>query len=64
MNKKFSILIWFSLQFVAMGPIGNKPALVKIMAWRGTGDKPLPESMLTWLVDAYMFGFGGGDLIY
>ena len=35
-------------------PIDNKQALVQVMAWRRTGDKPLPESMLTWFTDAYM----------
>ena len=34
--------------------IDNPPALVKIMAWRRIGDKPLSEPMLTRLTDAYM----------
>ena len=34
------------LKFVPKGPISNIPALVLIMAWRRTGDKPLSESML------------------
>ena len=29
------------------GPINNKPALVQIMAWRRTGDKPLSEPVMT-----------------
>ena len=37
-----------------MGPIDNKAALVQVMAWRRTGDKPLPESMRTQFTDAYM----------
>ena len=41
MNEKFSILIQISLKFVPTGPIENKPAVVQIMAWRRTGDKPL-----------------------
>ena len=32
----------------------NKPALVQVMAWRRTGDKPLPELMLIQFTDAYM----------
>ena len=32
-----------SLQYVRKGPIDNNPALVQIMAWRLTGDKPLHE---------------------
>ena len=35
-------------------PIDNKPALVQVMAWHRTGDKPLPEPMLTQSTDAYM----------
>ena len=34
------------LKFVAKGPIDNNPALVKIMAWRRPGDKPLSEPMM------------------
>ena len=39
---------------VLTDPIDNKRALIQAMAWRGTGDKPLPELMLTQFVDAYM----------
>ena len=30
------------------------------MAWRGIGDKPLPEPMLTWFIDDSTGGGGGG----
>ena len=33
-----------SLNFVPMGPIDNKSSLVRVMAWRQTGDKPLPRT--------------------
>ena len=46
-NENFFILIKFSLKFVSKGPINNIPALVQIMAWRRSGDKPLSEPMLT-----------------
>ena len=32
---------------IPRSPIDNKPALVEVMAWRRTGDKPLPETMVT-----------------
>ena len=32
-----------SLKFVSKSPIDNDTALVQIMAWRRTGDKPLSE---------------------
>ena len=43
-----------SLEFVPMSPIDNNPTLVQVMAWRRTGDKPLPELMLTQFIEAYM----------
>ena len=54
MNEKFRISLWISLKFVPRGPIKNGPALVQVMAWHWTGDKPFPEPMLTWLAEAYM----------
>ena len=50
--NEFCILIKISLKFVLNGPIGNNPALVQIMTWCQTGDKPLSESMLTQFTDA------------
>ena len=40
-----------SLDFIPKIPIGNKPALVQIMAWRLTGDKPLSELMMVYCKD-------------
>ena len=39
---------------VPKGLIDNKAALIQVMAWRRTGDKPLPELMLIQFLDAYM----------
>ena len=55
MNEKFCILILISLKFVPKGPIDNKPALVQVMDWCWTGDKPLPEPMLIQFTDAYIW---------
>ena len=46
-NENDKILIWFSLKFVPMSPIYNNPALIQVMTWHWTGDKALPEPMLT-----------------
>ena len=54
MNENICILIRISRKFILKGPIDNKLALVQVMAWRRTGDKPLPEPMLTQFTDAYM----------
>ena len=43
-----------SLKYVGKGPIDNNPALVQIMAWRQTSDKPLSELMLAQFGDAKM----------
>ena len=48
------ILIQISLNHVPRSPIGNKSALVRLMAWRQSGDKPLPGPMMTQFTDAYM----------
>ena len=48
-NEKFCISIWISLKFVPEGPI-DKSALIQIMAWRWTGDKPLPEPILAQFI--------------
>ena len=54
LNENIRMLIQISLKFVPKGPIDNKSALVQVMAWRRTGDKPLPETMMTQFTDAYM----------
>ena len=41
-----------SLKFVPRSPIENEPALGQVMVWRRTGDKPLPEPMLTQITDS------------
>ena len=35
-----------SLKCVSKGPIDNNPALIQIMDWCWSGDKPFPESMM------------------
>ena len=54
LNENVWIPIKISLKFVPKGPINNIPALVQIMAWRRTGDKPLSEPMMTHFNDTYM----------
>ena len=46
LNGNLWISIKISLKFVPKDPINNIPALVQIMAWRRTGDKPLSEPMM------------------
>ena len=49
LNENSSISIKISLKFVPKGPINNIPALIQIMAWRRSGDKPLSEPMMVSL---------------
>ena len=53
-NKNVWILNASWLKFVPRDPIDNKTALVEIMAWHRTGDKPLSEPVMAQLNDTYM----------
>ena len=48
-NENVWILIKISLKFVPKGPINSIPALVQIMAWCRSGNKPLSEPMMVSL---------------
>ena len=54
LNENVRISNQISLKFVPKDPIGNKSALVQVVAWCRTGDKPLPEAMMAHFSDAYM----------
>ena len=49
LNENVRISIEISLKFLLKGPINNILALVQIMAWRRSGDKPLSEPMMVSL---------------
>ena len=49
-NENVRISITIPLKFVPKGPINNIPALVQMMAWRRSGDKPLYEPMMVNLL--------------
>ena len=53
LNENVRIWIEISLKFVPNIPIANKPALVHVMAWHQTGNKPLHEPNLTQFTEAY-----------
>ena len=48
------IPIQITLRIVLRSPIDNKPSLVHAIARQRTGDKPLPDSIMTHITDAYM----------
>ena len=57
-NESAWIAIAILLKCVPKGPIDFKSALVQVMAWHRTGEKPLPESMLTQFTDSYIRHWG------
>ena len=50
LNKNVWISLQISLKFVSKIRINNIPALVQIMAWRRTGDKPLYGPLMVTLL--------------
>ena len=49
LNENVLISIKISLKCIPNGPINNIPALVQIMAWRRSGEKPLSEPVVVGL---------------
>ena len=56
-NENHGNLTKISFEFVAKGPIDMWSALVQVMAWCRSGDKPLLEPMMTDTTDAYLHHF-------
>ena len=54
LNGNGRIPTQISLKCIPKSPVDNKPTLVQVRAWRRTGDKPLPEPMMTMSTYAYM----------
>ena len=52
--KMYEFFIEISLKFVPKGPINNIPALVQIIAWCSSGNKPLSEPMMAKFTNTYM----------
>ena len=51
-ERNLCVFIQMSLAFDATRTIENNASLVRVMAWRGTSDKPLPEPKITQLLFA------------
>ena len=51
MTFSCSIMIHILLKFVPKSQILNNSSVVQVMAWSWTGDKPLPDPMLTQVHD-------------
>ena len=55
LKENARIPIRISKNFVPRSPIDKKPALVQVMAWPRSGDKPLPELKLIQFTDPYVW---------
>ena len=53
LNENVRIFINISLKFTPNGPVDNVSALVQIMTWRRTSNKPLSEPMMAFFTDEY-----------
>ena len=53
LDENDRILIQISQKHVPRSPIDSKAALVQVMAWHRTGDKPLSGPTVTQFFDAY-----------
>ena len=53
-TERIGNLMQISLKNVSYCSIGNNLALIRVMAWRRSGAKPLPEPMMNQFTDAYM----------
>ena len=54
LSEDDKIPIQISLKLVPRSPINISPALVQVMTWRRTGDKPILEPVMIQFTDAYM----------
>ena len=54
-NEICNVLIQISLKYVPKDATDNMPALVQIMDWHWTGNKPLSEPMMAYFTDAYVY---------
>ena len=50
LNEKVGISFQISLTFVPNGSINNKSAIVQVMTWHQTGEKPLSEPLMVSLL--------------
>ena len=51
LEENLCILIQIKLKFVLNGVIDSNPAPAQAMAWQKTDRKPLPEPMMTEVID-------------
>ena len=43
-----------SMKCVRESPIDDSPAMVQVMVWRQTGDRPLSDPAMAYFTEAYM----------
>ena len=53
-NENVWIMINISLKFISNGPVNEKAALIDVITWHWTGDKPLPKPMMIQFTEPYL----------
>ena len=53
LNENVCILVQIKLKLLPKGPTDNKSSLVQVTAWHQTGNKSLPEPMVTQSTDIF-----------
>ena len=54
LNENLSISTKISIKLVPKGPLNNIPALVQLIDWYPTGNKPLSEAMMAYFPDTFV----------
>ena len=62
LKEPFCILTQISLKFIHKNQIHNNSALVRIMAWGQTSDRPLTKPMSTQTYDGTVYTLGKNEL--
>ena len=62
LNENYRISGKIPLKYVPMSPTDKKPVLVQVMVWHMFDTKPIPDTMMTAIIDAYMRHLGGDEL--
>ena len=60
--KTFYILINVSLKFAPRGSTDHDSALVVVLDWHQTGNKPLPEPLMIQVTDTYKLLLGADSI--
>ena len=55
LNENDGILIRISLKNILISAVDAKPTVVQVIAWHQSGNKPLPEPMMSNFMETYVW---------